>query len=767
MKRPCLTLTFYSVAANALLSRFNHQNLSSPGGEIVTTQDWLPWGAGQETARTTPVITPISPESERQKGHSKAVLDQWTRAFPVGPDNAPLFLTEDSRYVLSGLARNLYDGRQVICLTGPDGVGKSTLLRQLRSQFSSAMIGEVSQPALGNLLSRLADSLRLRLGAANDLALRLALQQLFATAPNQQVIVIVDDAEALKPEELSLLLDLLDSSRAQLLLVGQAELLSLFNSLEPGRFGKADCVYDMQPLSQTETGDYIYHRLEAAGLDPNLFLQDAVTAIYDYCGGLPRLINILCFNALAESGFDASLDAEHIHAAAYQRLQSGSYPFLSSPPASASLARPRIDEDVLPTSPSEVSSVDDAPPFVASVMQEPARARLEAEHSTPIEQRPRASVSDKQEEPTAAKEETARLASVTQRRDGPRQVRIQPVEPPTPPGKRLDGKNRYEPVLWLERDVAAPPPFVKPARTRRRGLYGATAALLLVTGGVALGFMVDRATLTDLAARLGIAADQLPVAVTSGPLPETMPAPAALPPDSAPRDEVAAQEPVAADVAPEPAASEAVPPEQVAAAPAPPAEAAPAASSQGVDTPAAQAPALPETAVSQAVAEPPAARADVVKPAQAETGAAPLSLAQRRHLARLYADRAEYEKEQGRLSDAEATIRQGLEMAPRDARLRGLSQEVIAARTARQVDRRTLAAVPQTRETLRVGVAAVNEAPQPEVARLYLQRARYEWQNRKLRDALVSIGYGLEGDPKNPALLDMRQKVLAELNKRE
>lgn len=735
----------------------------------MTTQDWLPWGAGQETARTTPVITPLSPEPEPQKGHSKAVLDQWTRAFPVGPDNAPLFLTEDSRYVLSGLARNLYDGRQVICLTGPDGVGKSTLLRQLRSQFASALIGEVAQPALGNLLSRLADSLRLRLGAANDLALRLALQQLFATAPNQQVIVIVDDAEALKPDELSLLLDLLDSSRAQLLLVGQAELLSLFDSLEPGRFREADCVYDMQPLSQTETGDYIYHRLEAAGLDPNLFLQDAVTAIYDYCGGLPRLINILCFNALAESGFDATLDAEHIHAAAYQRLQSGSYPFLSSPPASASLPRPRIDEDVLPTSPPEVSSVDDAPPFAARVMQEPARARLETEHSTPIEQRPRASVSDKQEEPTPAKEETARLASVTQRRDGPRQVRIQPVEPPTPPGKRLDGKNRYEPVLWLERDVAAPPPFVKPARTPRRGLYGATAALLLVTGGVALGFMVDRATLTDLAARLGISADQMPVASTSGP--EPMPAPAILPPDSAPQDEVAAaQEPVTADVAPEPAASEPVSPEQVATAPVPPAlpaeAAVPAAPPQNVGA-TAPVPALPEAAVSQAVAEPPAAPVDAVKPPQAETGAAPLSLAQRRHLARLYADRAEYEKEQGRLSDAEATIRQGLEMAPRDARLRGLSQEVIAARTARQADGRIPAAVPQTRETLRVGVATVNEVSQPEVARLYLQRARYEWQNRRLRDALVSIGYGLEGDPKNLALLDMRQKVLAELNKRE
>ena len=735
----------------------------------MTTQDWLPWGAGQGTACTTPVITPLSPEAEPQKGHSKAALDQWTRAFPVGPDNAPLFLTEDSRYVLSGLARNLYDGRRVICLTGPDGVGKSTLLRQLRSQFSSAMIGEVSQPALGNLLSRLADSLRLRLGAANDLAMRLALQQLFATAPNQQVIVIVDDAEALKPEELSLLLDLLDSGRAQLLLVGQAELLSLFNVLEPGRFREADCVYDMQPLSQTETGDYIYHRLEVAGLDPNLFLQDAVTAIYDYCGGLPRLINILCFNALADSGFGASLDAEHIHAAASQRLQSGSYPFLSSPPASASLPRPRIDEDVLPTSPPEIGSVDDAPPYAARVMQEPARVRPEAEYSTPpIEQRSRAPVSDKQEEPTPAKEETARLASVTQRRDGPRQVHLPPVEPPTPSSKRFDGKNRYEPVLWLERDVAAPPPFPKLAQTRRRGLYGATAALLLVTGGVALGFMVDRATLTDLAARIGISADQMPVASTSGPLPEPMPAPAALPPDPAPRDEVAAaqQEPVAADAAPEPAASEPVSPEQVAAAPVPPAEA-PAASSQGADTSDAQAPALPETSVSEAVAEPPAAPVDAVKPTQAETGAASLSLAQRRHLARLYADRAEYEKEQGRLSDAEATIRQGLEMVPRDARLRGLSREVIAARTARQADGRTQAAAPQARETLRVGVAAANEARQPELARLYLQRARYEWQNRRLRDALVSIGYGLEDDPKNPALLDMRQKVLAELNKRE
>jgi hypothetical protein len=49
-----------------------------------------------------------------------------------------------------------------------------------------------------------------------------------------------------------------------------------------------------------EVDHYIRHRLEIAGYQgPEIFNKEAVEAIWQYSGGTPRLINILCDNALA------------------------------------------------------------------------------------------------------------------------------------------------------------------------------------------------------------------------------------------------------------------------------------------------------------------------------------------------------------------------------------------------------------------------------------------------------------------------------------
>jgi len=57
--------------------------------------------------------------------------------------------------------------------------------------------------------------------------------------------------------------------------------------------------YNLRPLTLPEVREYINFRLKRAG-SRNLILFDktAVKAIYKYSRGIPRLINILCDNAL-------------------------------------------------------------------------------------------------------------------------------------------------------------------------------------------------------------------------------------------------------------------------------------------------------------------------------------------------------------------------------------------------------------------------------------------------------------------------------------
>jgi tetratricopeptide (TPR) repeat protein len=56
--------------------------------------------------------------------------------------------------------------------------------------------------------------------------------------------------------------------------------------------------YMLQPLTQSETGDYISHRLKVAGTEESIFTAAAVQEVFQLSGGNPRLINILCDKAL-------------------------------------------------------------------------------------------------------------------------------------------------------------------------------------------------------------------------------------------------------------------------------------------------------------------------------------------------------------------------------------------------------------------------------------------------------------------------------------
>jgi general secretion pathway protein A len=59
----------------------------------------------------------------------------------------------------------------------------------------------------------------------------------------------------------------------------------------------------LEPLTLIDTAEYIRTRLRIAGL-PNqeIFSDSCIAKIYRYSGGIPRLVNTICDNALV-SGF--------------------------------------------------------------------------------------------------------------------------------------------------------------------------------------------------------------------------------------------------------------------------------------------------------------------------------------------------------------------------------------------------------------------------------------------------------------------------------
>jgi general secretion pathway protein A len=121
---------------------------------------------------------------------------------------------------------------------------------------------------------------------------------------DERVVLIVDEAHGLNPELLEeiRLLSNLETSRSKLLqivLVGQIELDKTLSQPEFRQLRqRINLRYHLRPLSEKETKEYIEKRLRIAGAQNPLFTDRAIKEIYKRSGGIPRLINILCDNAL-------------------------------------------------------------------------------------------------------------------------------------------------------------------------------------------------------------------------------------------------------------------------------------------------------------------------------------------------------------------------------------------------------------------------------------------------------------------------------------
>jgi general secretion pathway protein A len=121
--------------------------------------------------------------------------------------------------------------------------------------------------------------------------------------------LVVDEAQALRSdllEEIRLLTNLETSQQKllQIVLMGQPELEIVLDSPELRQLKQRVALRcQLQPLDEEQTHAYILSRLERAGAPPEtaIFSEEALSKIYEYSRGIPRIINNLCENSMVSA----------------------------------------------------------------------------------------------------------------------------------------------------------------------------------------------------------------------------------------------------------------------------------------------------------------------------------------------------------------------------------------------------------------------------------------------------------------------------------
>ncbi len=263
----------------------------------------------------------------------------------------PFSLLPDTDYLYPGRKHGTALALLEYCLLGQDGfcviwgepgVGKTTLIRRLLSQYADRItMGLISntQGSLGDLLGWVALAFgldcqgRSRSQIYDDFRQFLTEQQ----ARGRKTVLIIDEAQNLSAAmaaELRVLSKVGGgpSESLKIMLVGQPQLQTTLHApgLEP--FAQQVVVdYHLGSLDRSETDEYIRYRLTAAGGSPDILDDEACDAVFHYSGGVPRLINLLCDNALARAyaAKRAVVEADIVHEVIRDREAYGMLPLFA------------------------------------------------------------------------------------------------------------------------------------------------------------------------------------------------------------------------------------------------------------------------------------------------------------------------------------------------------------------------------------------------------------------------------------------------------
>ena len=234
------------------------------------------------------------------------------RPFDLISDSRFMLLTSKHREALSAVKYGISARKGLTLLIGEAGTGKTTVIRKALDEFQTDghQIAYLSNPTLthGEFIEWLA--VELDLSEAAKISKARFLRELTTVLTESRQAgrltgLIFDEAQSLPTallEEIRLLSNIETPTEKlfPVVLAGQPELVDRLNEPTLRQLKQRVALRStLMPLDASEISAYLAGRIQRAGGTPSqLFSREAVLAIAEHARGIPRVISVICDNAL-------------------------------------------------------------------------------------------------------------------------------------------------------------------------------------------------------------------------------------------------------------------------------------------------------------------------------------------------------------------------------------------------------------------------------------------------------------------------------------
>ena len=258
------------------------------------------------------------------------------RPFGSKADGVGVFVGPQQTNIMTSLKKGLAAADAIVTVTGPFGVGKTTIVsRALESISPNRMVAWVGRMQLSpdEVLELLLAGFGVSRQSKGNLQRFAAFRRLLneRAAAGAQVAIVVEDAmrigvDALVELEALTAADTGDTGSANIILMGPPELNKLLTTPELARIRQRNRLRQtIDRLSAAEVNGYLKHCLREAGGDSDAIFEDGVTDILYRCSeGIPRIINTLCATALSTA---AESSARQVSVALMRQVAADAFGF--------------------------------------------------------------------------------------------------------------------------------------------------------------------------------------------------------------------------------------------------------------------------------------------------------------------------------------------------------------------------------------------------------------------------------------------------------